>query len=155
LITPVTDGHYWLALLHGMVVNFAIGIATWSIAVTWVAGALGGTTYWFWSRFLPHDDDEFFLSRWVHEVFFPGTSMGLAPETGDALINLGFGLVLLLTLPFVTRGLVALHDAVARGMLGAWRSEALERRVVALDESRGAAISAEGHSLRRLERDIH
>src|SRR5690606_22342546 len=63
LITPVTDGHYWLALLHGMVVNFAIGIATWSIAVTWVAGALGGTTYWFWSRFLPHDDDEFFLSR--------------------------------------------------------------------------------------------
>jgi len=65
------------------------------------------------------------------------------------------GIVLLLTLPFITRGFVKLHWLIARGMLGAWKSDALQREVANLSESRGAAISAEGHSLRRLERDIH
>ena len=40
-------------------------------------------------------------------------------------------------------------------MLGAFRSYALQREVLDLSASRGAAASAEGHSLRRLERDIH
>lgn len=62
---------------------------------------------------------------------------------------------MLATLPFVTRGLVLLHQVIARGMLGAFRSDALQRQVIDLNVSRGAAISAEGHSLRRLERDIH
>jgi signal transduction histidine kinase len=59
------------------------------------------------------------------------------------------------TLPFVTHGLVLLHQGIARGLLGSFRSDALQREVIALSASRGAAVSAEGHSLRRLERDIH
>jgi signal transduction histidine kinase len=50
---------------------------------------------------------------------------------------------------------VLAHDGIARGVLGAFKSEALRREVTALTRSRGAAASAEGHSLRRLERDIH
>jgi signal transduction histidine kinase len=65
------------------------------------------------------------------------------------------GLVFLATLPLVTRGLVNVHWSIANGVLGAWRSDALKREVATLAESRGAAHSAEGHSLRRLERDIH
>jgi len=40
-------------------------------------------------------------------------------------------------------------------MLAAFASDALRRQVGDLTASRGAAMSAEGHSLRRLERDIH
>jgi signal transduction histidine kinase len=50
---------------------------------------------------------------------------------------------------------VWVHWSIGRGLLGAWRSDALEREVATLSEQRGAAQSAEGHSLRRLERDIH
>lgn len=151
---PLADGRYWIYLLHGMVVNFAIGIATWSIAITWVAGTLGGLTFWFWDRFIPNGDQDWYLSDAVFGFLFPGVNLPGGRE-GDALLNFIFGVIFALTLPFVTRGLTRLHNVIAQGMLGAWRSEALERRVVDLNESRGAAISAEGHSLRRLERDIH
>jgi len=59
------------------------------------------------------------------------------------------------TLPLVTRGLTTIHWLVARGVLAAFKSDALLKEVADLTDSRGAAISAEGHSLRRLERDIH
>jgi signal transduction histidine kinase len=142
------NGHYWLSLLHVMVVEFIIAVITWSITVTWVAVALGGLTYWFWEGFIDGGGREFFVSEWV---FGPIDDPALA----DSLLNLGLGILFAAALPFVTRGLVGLHWVVARGLLGAWRSDALQREVVSLSESRGAAHSAEGHSLRRLERDIH
>ncbi|WP_241089916.1 histidine kinase, partial [Pseudomonas viridiflava] len=40
-------------------------------------------------------------------------------------------------------------------MLGRFASDDLKREVAALGASRDAAVSAEDHSLRRLERDIH
>ena len=74
---------------------------------------------------------------------------------GDALLYLVVGVIFLATLPLVSRGLTMMHWLVARGVLGAWKSDALAKQVTSLESSRGAAISAEGHSLRRLERDIH
>lgn len=142
------NGHYWLYLLHVMVVDFIVTTVTWSITVTWVAISLGGVSYWFWDMFIPDGDREFFLSRWI----WPGVE---SPALADNLLYLALGLVFLATLPLVTRGLVTVHWFIARGVLGAWRSDALQREVVSLSESRGAAHSAEGHSLRRLERDIH
>ena len=53
---------------------------------------------------------------------------------------------MLATLPFLTPALTLLHQAIARGMLGSFTSDALERRVADLSESRGAAISAEGRT---------
>src|SRR5690606_40393910 len=58
-------------------------------------------------------------------------------------------------LPFVPGGLLRAPHWIAEGMLGAWRSDELAEQVDALAASRGAAVAAEGHSLRRLERDIH
>jgi signal transduction histidine kinase len=151
---PLTDGHYWLYLLHTVIVGFTISIVTWSIAITWIAGSLGGLTFWFWDRFIPEGDQEIYLSEIIVEFLFPGVDIADG-RSGDSVLNLIFGIIFAATLPFVMRGLVSLHHAIARGMLGASRSEQLERQVVDLSESRGAAISAEGHSLRRLERDIH
>lgn len=147
------NGHYWLYLLHTILIGFVVSTITFTIAITWFAIALGGLTSWIWYWFIPNGGRNFYLSEWMSDRWnwnlpFDGT-------TGDIILQLVLGVIFALTLPLVTRGLVWVHWAIGRGMLGTWRSEHLEREVVTLSEQRGAAQSAEGHSLRRLERDIH
>lgn len=151
-LTPLADGHRWMYLVHGTLVNFIVGIFTWSVVLTWVAGSLGGLTYWFWSAFLPQDD--FYLSH-VIVSFLTGGAVTLEGRVSESIMHLIFGVFFALTLPFITRGLLRLHHGIARGMLGAWWSDDLAQQVDELSASRGAAVAAEGHSLRRLERDIH
>jgi len=151
VLGPLVSGHYWLYLLHGMIVNFIVGVVSWSIAIVWLSGALGGLTYWIWSWSLPDDGSVGLFGLWVNS-YNPGSPQNLVAEN---LLNAALGLAFLLTLPFVTRGLVLMHQGIARIMLGAWSSEALQREVADLSASRGAAVSAEDQSLRRLERDIH
>ena len=146
------NGHYWIYLLHTIVVDFVITTITWSIMITWVAVALGGISYWFWVGFIPNGDRDFYLAQWIIERL-GGTAAD--PQAADNVLQFVFGVIFLVTLPFVTRALTSLHWKVANAMLAAFRSDALEREVMSLSESRGAAVSAEGHSLRRLERDIH
>ncbi|WP_022887922.1 sensor histidine kinase [Agromyces italicus] len=154
---PFVDGHYWLYLLHGMVVNPIVSVISWSITIAWTSAALGGTTGWIWQRYLPdgRGDDDFWLHDVVTDFVFPGNTWQIDPRVGEAVFEFVVGVIFLSTLPLVFRGLTVLHDVIARGMLGAWRSEALEREVVQLAASRGAAVQAEDASLRRLERDIH
>jgi signal transduction histidine kinase len=136
------NGHYWLALLYVMVVQFVVTLLAWTITVVWMSLILGGLTGWFWNLIFPGSVQ--FSPPWLDGGTLPALVLGFL-----------LGAAALATLPFITRGLVSLQWAVARGMLGAWKSDALRREVVSLAESRGAAHSAEGHSLRRLERDIH
>ena len=146
------NGHYWLYLLHTIIVNFVIALFSWVLTITWLSVGLGGVSYWFWIRFVTggkrHPVD------WVIQ-FFGGQPSLVDLQVANDLMFLVLGIIMLATLPFLTRGLVLMSDGIAHGMLGAWRSEALTRQVEQLSESRGAAASAEGHSLRRLERDIH
>lgn len=148
------NGHYWLYLVWSMIVNFVVTLISFTIAVVWFATALGGLTGWIWMSFIPRDPDQFFVSTWVFERLF-----GVTPSADVLLVeNLWWvviGLIFTATLPFVTRGLTWLHWAVARGLLGSFRTDALEREVATLTESRSAAVAAEGTALRRLERDIH
>lgn len=153
------NGHSWLYLLHGGVVNFAVGVATWCVAITWLVTGLGGLSYGIWSRFLPeHGSENLWLNKVVIEFVVPGVQIG--PDIGElqrneTILYTLLGIAMLATLPFVTHGLVRLHQVIARGMLGRFASDDLKREVVALGASRDAAVSAEDHSLRRLERDIH
>lgn len=153
------DGHYWLYLLHGGVVNFAVGVATWCVAITWLVTGLGGVSFGIWSRFLPpHEAGNLWINKVVIEFVVPGTQLGNdldVLQRNETILYLVLGLALLATLPFVTRGLVRIHHGIARGMLGRFASDDLKREVAALGASRDAAVSAEDHSLRRLERDIH
>jgi signal transduction histidine kinase len=150
----LANGHYWLALLHTMIINFAVSLFTWIVTIVWLSVALGGISYWFWNRFLPPQEHVLYVSQWI--LFQRGI---VAPNAGydalESVFYLALGLLLLATLPFVTRGLTTLHWGIAYGVLGAWKSESLGKQVQDLSEARGAASSAEGHSLRRLERDIH
>ncbi|ANP72935.1 histidine kinase [Cryobacterium arcticum] len=152
ILGPLVSGHYWLYLLHGMVVNFIVGLVSWSLTIVWVSGALGGLTYWLWSWSLPADNDSVGLYGLWTGAYGPGSTQNLAAEN---IVNAALGLAFLLTLPFLTRALVMMHQGIAVVMLGAWSSEALQREVADLSASRGAAVSAEDQSLRRLERDIH
>jgi signal transduction histidine kinase len=148
------NGHYWLHLLWSALVNFVVTTVTFSIAVTWIASALGGLTYWFWSLFLPNNPHEVYPAFWLLRAI--GLPMeGAAPDVVDAIGFFITGLIFAVTLPFVIRGLTWAHWGVARGMLGAFRSDALRRQVTDLSASRTAAVAAEGTALRRLERDIH
>ena len=112
------NGHYWLYLLHTMVVDLLVGTVTWSITISWVAVGLGGVSYWFWDTFIPQGDNDWFLSEWIlPRVGMQSTTIDSALV--DNLINFIVGAVLLVTLPFITRALVSLHWVIARGMLGA------------------------------------
>lgn len=157
LLRPLIDGHYWLYLLHGMIVLPVIALFSWIVTVVWTSIALGGLTYWIWAWSLPSSDRAFRPSEWFLDRFVPGGADGAAlePLVAESFVQFLLGVLFLLTLPFIAGGLTRLHEAVDRGMLGAWRSEALERQVEQLSASRGAAVQAEDAALRRLERDIH
>jgi signal transduction histidine kinase len=151
---PFVNGHYWLYLLHTMIINPVVSIFSWTVTVVWTSIALGGLTDWIWQGFIPRGDRTFFLSNTIADWAFR-TGSTFDGRMGDALLYLIAGVLFAATLPFVTRGLTLMHDAIARGMLGAWRSEALQREVADLSASRGAAVVAEDQALRRLERDLH
>ena len=137
-----------------MVINFAVTLISWTVTIVWVSLGLGGVSYWFWARFPPQPTRMFYLLHWI----LSGRGVVRA-NAGDAILDsifyLVLGLIFLATLPFITRGLTRMHWGIAYAMLGSWKSEALRQQVQDLNEARGAASSAEGHSLRRLERDIH
>ncbi|WP_227820270.1 sensor histidine kinase [Agromyces aureus] len=155
LFEPFIDGHYWLYLLHTLIINPIVSIVTWSLTITWISAALGGTTSWMWRGFIPEYDRDLWLHEVVLDYLFPNNDFAIEPWLGETVFEFIVGLIFLGTLPFVFRGLTVLHDLIARGVLGAWRSEALEVEVTRLAASRGAAVQAEDASLRRLERDIH
>src|SRR5690606_28604870 len=108
LLAPLVDGHYWLYLLHGMLVNPIVGIVSWSITISWLAVALAGVAYPFAMTWIPGTDglDELveLLDRRGVEVpeFFANEA------THSALIFI-VGAVFLLTLPFITHALTWIH----------------------------------------------
>ncbi|WBU39028.1 sensor histidine kinase [Homoserinibacter sp. YIM 151385] len=153
-LAPLIDGHYWLYLLHGMIVAPIVGILSWTVVVSWLSVALFGTTYWMWQGLVGFDGRDGSLGAglvdWLH---LPGGETAI--RTADSLLLLVIGLAALALLPFVTRGFTVMNWAIAQGMLGVFRSERLASEVAGLASSRTAAVSAEGSALRRLERDIH
>jgi len=148
------NGHYWLYLLHTTLLGFILTIITWTISFVWITISLLGAFVWFVPAGYSLSEPEWFLSEWFFgllNVSTQGWDLNLADNIIVSIVSLFF----VATLPFVTRGLVLTHWGLARGILTAFRSDGLRREVESLEASRGAALSAEGHSLRRLERDIH
>jgi signal transduction histidine kinase len=132
----------WRDLLH-VLINFMLSVITFSLALTWVIGGLGGVTYWFWSQWLPQPSENGLA-----------VLLGYPSRFADITLNTVIGSLLLITTPFVLRGLVRLHGAVAYALL-VDETPALRQQVSELTQSRTAAGEAEVHTLRRLERDLH
>lgn len=140
-IRRLGHGQSWRDLLH-VLITFVISLITFPLAVAWIAGMLGGLTYWFWSRWLPEDPQGL---AWL--LGYPGLM-------AENIVNLLVGVFFLITAPFVMYGLMRLHAGIARGLL-VDENTALRQQVSELATSREAAGEAELHTLRRLERDLH
>lgn len=124
-------------------VSFPIRIATWSITVTWVAGALGGLSYVLWEWSLPSMERN---SLWF--------MLGMPGRFVDIVLTTALGLFFLLTMPWVLRLLTNVEATVAMAMLTN-ETTALRARTEELSQSRQAVVRAEADTLRKVERDIH
>ena len=135
------DGQLWLDLLHGAIA-IALATLTWSITVAWLVTGLAGVSYWAWGER-------------AEAAAGPG-SITIAGITGLPVAwQVVVGVVLLVTLVPVARGLAFAHAAFARGTIGNSSVRALAQRVEVLTASRAAASDAEAAALRSLERDLH
>lgn len=144
LFSRLADPQSWRDLLHA-VVAFPVHVVTFALAVTWGAAGLGGAAYALWEWSLPRDDGP-------NGLF--GLILGVDARLADIALNTAIGVALLLTLPWMLRGLVAVQAGLARGLLTN-ENAALRARAVTLESSRRSAVQAEAQTLRRLERDIH
>jgi signal transduction histidine kinase len=144
----LADPQLWKDMVHGTVVSFSFRTASFSIAVTWLAVALGGLTQWFWERFLPADNMP------LAELIGLDRLLGLSPAAAEGWLGLAYGVVFLLTLPFVTHLLAATDAAISRGLLTN-ETAALRARSADLASSRAQVVSEEAQTLRKIERDLH
>lgn len=154
------NGHYWLYSLHTALVSYIVSTVSWTMTVVWVSVGLGGVTQWFWDRFIPRGNlYPGYVSEWLANLAGGEANAAqvamLNGRVVDHIIFAVLGIILIATLPLITHLFVLIHQGIARGMLSAFPSDGLRREVSSLSAARGAAISAEGQSLRRLERDIH
>ncbi len=145
------NSHYWMYALHAAIVNIFLTIFTWTVALSWTTIGVAGPLSLVSNLILPENLSG---NRMLLAFLFPElepAAIDLITITASLLI----GLVFLLTLPVVLRGLMSLHVNVAKLMLSKFDTDALAEEVEVLAASRSAAVSAENSGLRRLERDIH
>lgn len=117
-IKRIAEPRLWLDLAFETVVALPLRTFTFVVATTWTAGALGGITHVFWGVFLPQDDLP------LPGMILEAVTDGDAPDTisRSYLLDTGFsfvcGVILLVTLPLVMRGLARLDAATTAAALG-------------------------------------
>jgi signal transduction histidine kinase len=131
-----SDPALWLDVAHAVVV-FPVALVTAAVTALWWLAGLGAATS------APR-----------------ALSMGLALPGERLAVGTGIGLLLLFTLPLVTRACTAAQTGLGQALLT--DASALHRRIGGLERERDtaraqtvAAVTAEATALRRLERDIH
>jgi signal transduction histidine kinase len=146
LVGPLRDRQLWRDFGHGVLV-LPVRVITWSVAVTWVAGALG-ITYPLWAWSIPRGTGEGRINGLAELVF------GWEAFAADVALNTALAVPFLLTLPYVLRGLAVVESGLARSLLTN-QTAALRARAEELSRSRQAVVRAEAETLRRVERDLH
>ena len=140
---PLGQVQSWLDWTHG-IFNLIPAIISFVFVVVWWAGALAGTTYFVYDRFIPRGPGD----QQLHEL------LGMADTTANRIgLNTAIGLFFLLTLPLITRGAALMQASFGRGLLTGIAE--IRGKISTLEQQRAAAVSAEATALRRLERDIH
>ena len=131
-----SDPGLWLDAAHAVVV-FPVTLVTSMVTALWWFAGLGGAT-----------------------SALRAASMGVTAPAGRLAFGTTAGLLLLFTLPLVTRACVAAQTGLGQALLS--DASALHRRIRGLEQERDtaraqtvAAVTAEAAALRRLERDIH
>ncbi|MGO3136260.1 MAG: sensor histidine kinase [Agrococcus casei] len=112
----LSDPRRWLDLVFEGLIAFPMRLFTFLFAVTWSAIALGGLTFWIWGATLPRGTS---LIELILDAMFGGAIP--ASITGsfwvDAVFNLVLGIIAIVTLPWVMRGLALLDASVTKAAL--------------------------------------
>jgi signal transduction histidine kinase len=143
VMAPLTDPQSWLDIAFTLV-SFVTATVTFTVALTWWAVSLAAGTYPLFGWTLSSGPN----SKDLPELL----GLGGGP-VAKVMVNLVFGLVLVVLLPVVMRFLALGQSALSRFLL--CRRAGLQHQVADLQQGRVAARSAESSALRRLERDIH
>jgi signal transduction histidine kinase len=115
---------------------FIVAVVCWSVAISLFTAPI----WWF---AIPEDKRGDFL--------WPGNKFD---NPFEWVLTIGGGLLLLLLTPWIIRGLLAVHKAVMRGLLGPTRRE-LEKASERLAAQRDLAVSSASGDRRQIERDLH
>jgi signal transduction histidine kinase len=138
--SAVANPHYWLYLLHAVVVYPLTAAVTVGAGLLLAVGFLWPVVvvlvYVVGGRYLLDPND---IGSGAGVLFL-------------ALLSMAASVVLF---PLWLRGSVLAHYWIDHGLLGGFRAEVLEERVAGLQASRAGAVTAEGQALRQIERDLH
>jgi signal transduction histidine kinase len=152
------DPGLWLGVAHTVLV-LPLALATGAVTALWWLVGLVVITVRLRGQYTPGSLRPMTLSAGSAQSHID-VSLGLTSPTQRLVVVTLVGVVLLLTLPLVTRVCVAAQTKLGRALL--FDSSALHRRIRGLEQERDtaraqtvAAVTAEATALRRLERDIH
>jgi signal transduction histidine kinase len=154
-----SDPGLWLDVAHAAAV-FPVALVTATITATWWFAALGTATSALRAQFTSVGTLRPMTLYAGSAQTHVGISLGLTSPAARYAFGTSLGLLLLLTLPLLTRAFVAAQAGLGQALL--WDESALHRRISGLEQERDtaraqtvAAVTAEAAALRRLERDIH
>lgn len=116
-LRPVGDPRRWLDLIFEMVLALPVRLVTFVVALLWILMGPVGITYFFWSRFIPGERGLIRLLELVGPALVPDSEFW--QYLLDSAVFFILGVVFLVTLPAVMRGLAALDALLATSLLGA------------------------------------
>jgi signal transduction histidine kinase len=154
-----SDPGLWLDVAHAVAV-LPVALVTAVVTGVWWLVALGAGTSALRAQFRPVGTLRPMTLYVGSAQSHIGISLGLTSPAARYAFGTTLGLLLLLTLPLLTRAFVAAQAGLGQALL--WDESALHRRISGLEQERDtaraqtvAAVTAEAAALRRLERDIH
>ncbi|MFF7156805.1 sensor domain-containing protein [Streptomyces sp. NPDC008139] len=141
------SGVNWRHAVYTLI-HFPWGIFTFSVAISFFTYGWGLLTYPLW--------------RWVFPVYFGQDGLQMYGDghghgwwlhtPADMLLCVVVGGALVLSSPWVYRGMAHVDRILVSGLLGPSR---LAERVTELESDRGVVVDTAAADLRRIERDLH
>ena len=154
-----SDPELWLDVAHAVVL-FPVALVTTVVTGMWWFVGIGAGTAALRDQFTTAGSLRPMTLHAGSAQSHIAVSLGLTTVAGRLAFGTVLGLVVLLTLPLVTRACVAAQAGLGQALLS--DASALHRRITGLEQERDAAraqtvaaVSAEATALRRLERDLH
>ncbi|MFE7774350.1 sensor histidine kinase [Streptomyces sp. NPDC057445] len=140
------SGVSWRHLLYALV-HLPWAVFAFSVALPfWVAGwSLATYPLWHWVFPMYAGQDGI-------QLYGDGTHNVYLDSPFELATTCAVGLLLLMTTPWLVRGLATVDRLLVAGLLGPSR---LEGRVVELESDRGVVVDKAAADLRRIERDLH
>ena len=153
-----SDPGLWLDVAHAVVVA-PVTLVTSVVTALWWWGGVAAATVGLRNPYTPGSlrPQTLYVGSAQSHI---DVSLGLTSVDAHVAFGITVGLLLLATLPLVTRACVAVQAGLGKALL--WDASALHRRISGLEQERDtaraqtvAAVTAEATALRRLERDLH